>query len=337
MVSDVLQHHQLSKTLTLPLRSTPAARKILATLISDADTTTHKLSGKGTRRHRMNYEQQTVLLTPPLTPSSSIRTTGSVESGSNSYKAVVDPGNEAGLANTEGCFVDSDTVSTRFLLIRNVSRKVSSEGLQFAILRSLSAATSPHSTAIPPTSPNRTTGPPNHLPIVDTIKGVLLRYHESHGIAILAFYDVRQAKLAQALLSTPTIGTLSDCVGDGGNYNGQRWLDCAFVTPTDLAQMVGKSSFLAETQASFLFAVEVDHTTADSDKNARREINISALTDLLGTYGGLRSFTIVQETPQLPSRKVFHVEYYDVRDANTALAALEGQVLFGMHLSPLRA
>lgn len=134
--------------------------------------------------------------------------------------------------------------------IRNVSRKVTSDVLQFAILRSLAASNRmvQHSTTDvassgPPTNKSAGSLAPtfnHHLPIVDTIKGVLLRYHESHGIAILAFYDVRQAKSAQALLSTPATGTLADCVGEECKFSGQRgWLDCAFVAPKDLAEVRG--------------------------------------------------------------------------------------------------
>ncbi|KAJ7497388.1 hypothetical protein FB451DRAFT_229968 [Mycena latifolia] len=283
-------------------------------------------STKISRRRRINYDQPTVLLTPPLTPSSSIRTAGSIDS-SVAESAL---GNlQLGTREDDIGFTDPDTISTRFLLIRNVSRKVTSDVLQFEILRSLASPKSTGSRA-PVSNP--------HFPVIDTIKGVLLRYHESHGIAILAFYDVRQAKSAQALLSTPTIETLAECVGEECKFAGQRgWLDCAFVTAGDLAQMVGKSSFLLETNGSFLFAVEVKKANpSDGSESTTREINIATLINVLKAYGELRSFSLAQEeNQQTSSRKIFRVEYYDVRDANAAYSALNGQVLFGMQLSPL--
>jgi hypothetical protein len=210
---------------------------------------------KGNRRRRINYDQPNALLTPPLTPSSSIRTAGSIES-SVSYNTGVDSNVDHLQRSTREediGFADPDTISTRFLLvcapnlhffvgstcaqIRNVSRKVTSEVLQFAILRTLAASNliTPHTVSSgPPT--NQSAG--SLAPTIDSIKGVLLRYHESHGIAILAFYDVRQAKSAQALLSAPTNGTLADCVGEECKFGGQRgWLDCSFVTAQDLTEV----------------------------------------------------------------------------------------------------
>lgn len=284
------------------------------------------------RRRRVNYEQSTVLLTPPLTPSSSIRTAGSIDSNASYHSGLESALSSLQLDNHEEDvgFADPDTISTRFLLIRNVSRTVTSDGLQFAILRHLA------SPGLPSSASSQTPAPNNHLPVIDTIKGVLLRYHESHGIAILAFYDVRQAKSAQALLSTPTNGTLAECVGE--EAQGQRgWLDCAFVAARDLAEMVGKSTFLQETNGAFLFAVTVEVNANPSDspvlENSKRKITTMTLINLLKAYGGLRSFGPAPDNQQTSSRMIFRVEYYDVRDAIAAYSALDGQVLCGMRLS----
>lgn len=62
------------------------------------------------RRRRIERENQHSLLTPPLTPSSSIRTTASIESTTHERKHRVPDGNES--------LVDIDTQdSTRFLLV----------------------------------------------------------------------------------------------------------------------------------------------------------------------------------------------------------------------------
>ncbi|KAJ6499986.1 RNA recognition motif 2-domain-containing protein [Mycena vitilis] len=277
---------------------------------------------KANRRRRIPFDEPAVLLTPPLTPSSSIRTAASIES-SVSHNAGVE-------SNVGHHFTDPDTVSTRFLLIRNVSRKVTSEVLQFAILRSLAASNliAPRSTAgTVPSGPRTNQSAASLAPTIDSIKGVLLRYHESHGIAILAFYDVRQAKSAQVLLSTPANGGLADCVAEECKFDGQRaWLDCSFVTAQDLMEMVGNSAFLAETQGSFVIAAD-----ANGVENAKREINVATLINVLKAYGGVRSFGLAKENQQA----FFCVEYYDVREANAAYPALDGQVFFGMRLSIL--
>lgn len=58
---------------------------------------------------------------------------------------------------------------------------------------------------------------------------VNLRFRESKGVAILAFFDIRRAKSAQVILSTPTTGALAQCVEDQ-----QKWLSCSFITAEDL-------------------------------------------------------------------------------------------------------
>ncbi|KAF7376229.1 RRM domain-containing protein [Mycena sanguinolenta] len=295
-------------------------------------------SAKGNRHRRLNYDRPNALLTPPLTPSSSIRTAGSIES-SVGYNAAVDSnvGQLQRSAREEDIgFTDPDTISTRFLLIRNVSKKVTSEVLQFAILRTLVAPFLNTTAGTVSSAPSTNQSTSSLAPTIDSIKGVLLRYHESHGIAILAFYDVRQAKSAQTLLSTPAAGALADCLGEEVKFGGKNgWFDCSFVTPQDLAEMVGKSSFLAETQGSFLLTVEPVAKSSDANgtENAKREPSITTLINVLKAYGGLRSFGLAPESQQASSRKVFCVEYYDVREANAAYPSLNGQVLFGMRLS----
>ncbi|KAJ6499207.1 RNA recognition motif 2-domain-containing protein, partial [Mycena sanguinolenta] len=220
--------------------------------------------------------------------------------------------------------------------IRNVSRKVTSEVLQFAILRTIAAPFLNTTAGTVSSTPSTNQSKSSLAPTIDSIKGVLLRYHESHGIAILAFYDVRQAKSAQTLLSTPAAGALADCLGDEVKFGGKNgWFDCSFVTSQDLAEMVGKSSFLAETQGSFFLTVEAVTKSSDATgtENAKRELSIATLINVLKAYGGLRSFGLASESQQTPSRKVFCVEYYDVREANTAYPSLNGRVLFGMRLS----
>ncbi|KAK7005596.1 meiosis protein mei2 [Favolaschia claudopus] len=292
---------------------------------------------KSVSRRRLNYDQPNLLITPPSTPSSSIRTAGSIDSNL-SYPTSVDShaGPHQRITNGEDeiGFSDPDMISTHFLLLQNVSRTVNSEKLQFAILRTLAArkhvAHSNGTPSMPP--PNKST---NVLELtIDSIKGVLLRYHESHGIAILAFYDVRQAKSAQVLLSTPIDNSaLAECIGEDTNGGAGGWLECAFVTAKDLTDMVGQSSFLAEIQGSFLLTVDVvPKPPASTGTEARREIGIATVTSLLKAYGGLRSFGLASDTEQTSSHKVFCVEYYDVREARVAHTGLNGKVLFGMRL-----
>ncbi|KAJ6472524.1 RNA recognition motif 2-domain-containing protein [Mycena sanguinolenta] len=292
---------------------------------------------EGNRHRRLRYEQPNALLTSPITPSSSMRTARSIES-SVGYNAVV--GSNVGYlqrsAREENIgFTDPDTISTRFLLIRNISRKVTLEVLQFAILRTIAAPLLNTTAGTVSSAPSTNQSTSSLAPTIDSIKGVLLRYQESHGIAILAFYDVRQAKSAQTLLSTPAAGALADCLGEEVEFGGKNgWFDCSFITSQDLAEMIGKSSFLAETQGSCFLTVDAVTKSSDATgtENAKREPSITTLINVLKAYGGLRSFGLASEGQQTPSRKVFCVEYYDVREANAAYPSLNGRVLFGMRL-----
>ncbi|KAJ7647239.1 RNA recognition motif 2-domain-containing protein [Roridomyces roridus] len=338
----------------IPPRLTEASGKVLerpATPPSSTDPNTDAQTvaedPKLNIRRRINYDQPAVLLTPPLTPSSSIRTAGSIESSAsyNTSLTSLDSASSSLSREQDIAFTDSDTISTRFLLVKNVSRKVTSEVLQFAILRALSApklaapvVPSASTSLVPSASTSLVLSSSTALvpasnpraPVSDTIKGVFLRYHESHGIAILAFYDVRQAKSALHLLSTPTTGTLSDCVDGGGEG---KWLECAFVTAPDLAHMVGKSAFLAETQGLFLLQANV--VGLDTSGSEKRVIDIVTLINVLQGHGAVRSFGLAQEFQQTASCKTFRIEYYDVKEANAASEALHTKVFFGMYLTIL--
>jgi hypothetical protein len=84
-----------------------------------ADREAVSTSTNNTRRRRINHDQSNVLLTPPLTPSSSIRTAGSVDSNVN-YNASVDSTSsnlQRSAREEEIGFTDPDTISTRFLLV----------------------------------------------------------------------------------------------------------------------------------------------------------------------------------------------------------------------------
>lgn len=80
---------------------------------------------------------------------------------------------------------------------------------------------------------------PGALPVGDPIKGVFLRYRESHGLVILAFYDIRHAKAAKTLLSTPSNGALADCVAENQDADGcKAWLSCHSISVQELKEVM---------------------------------------------------------------------------------------------------
>lgn len=164
----------------------------------------------------------------------------------------------------------------------------------------------------------RKAGPLNE----NSIKGVFVRSQKSHGIVMLAFFDERHAAIAKATLIDPTLSSaMAECVGDEPTEEGGRsWLSCEFVTGDELVKAIGHSNFLDSVDGSFYISVEgressgadkgelrvVDDRYLDVDKSSqqledpeavdrtregKREINLEMLTQLLKSFGALRSFS----------------------------------------------
>ncbi|GLB37508.1 putative RNA recognition motif 2 [Lyophyllum shimeji] len=307
------------------------------------------------RRRRVDRDQGQghSLLTPPLTPSSSLRTTTSVDSAGNA-----DASSEA----VQRIYGDeADCEATRFLLLSNISRQIRHDILRGAIVGSLTAppvdaSDASNTLAVPASSVQ--VGPLSE----DAIKGVFLRRQQSDGMAMLAFFDVRHAEIAKQILSVPTTGPLSHCVGDDLREDGTRaWIGCRFITAEELVEIIGNSLFLASTEGSFYLAVEasgVPHgrelkvteahsivadaassesvvDSASEGATSHDDLNLSMLKSFLQSFGGLRSFSSVIDKLDAtqPSAKTFHIEYYDARAAISAYTSIDGQILFGMKLS----
>jgi hypothetical protein len=77
---------------------------------------------KPQRRRRREREQPNSLLTPPLTPSSSIRTTTSLDSSTSHREKLKNDKDDADTLNE---IRDPDTKSTRFLLVSTLLSRVS--------------------------------------------------------------------------------------------------------------------------------------------------------------------------------------------------------------------
>ncbi|KAG5731969.1 Meiosis protein mei2 [Termitomyces sp. T112] len=302
-------------------------------------------------RRRADREQghTNSLLTPPLTPSSSLKTAPSSDS--------VGQADVSSECNHENFGDEADPKSTRFLLLGNVSKQVRHEILRASIVEALTsscagAATSPNNLFIPKCHTN------DGGISEDSIKGIFLRCQQSNGIAMLAFFDVRHAETANTIIATPSTGPLSQCVGDDLADDGTRgWITCQFISAEELAEVIGSSPFLTSTNASFSLAVEgrpladrdderqlrvvADHNNEDGDMGLTTivtnedssDLNIGMLKRFLKSFGGLRFFSVAKDMDdQKQNETIFHIEYYDVRAATSAYAAVDKQTLFGMKL-----
>ncbi|KAG6849832.1 hypothetical protein H0H93_004641 [Arthromyces matolae] len=281
------------------------------------------------------------LLTPPLTPSSSLKTAASHDSNTDS--GGENPG------------VEADAKSTRFLLLQNLSKRISHDKLRDSLIQAL---TSPRRSS----AASRENGSQYNTSLAeDSIKGIFLRGQQSNGFAVLAFFDVRHAEIAQQIISIPATDSLTPCVGDNIIGDGTRaWIACQFISAKQLEKDIGKSSFITATDASFLLGVggtsysnsvnetkyisdAADRSNCDEELNpdpvviekTNWDLNIPMLKKILKSFGGLRFFSLAKDIEghrQFSNEIIFRVEYYDVRHADTAYRSVHKQALFGMRL-----
>ncbi|KAG7439993.1 uncharacterized protein BT62DRAFT_938424 [Guyanagaster necrorhizus] len=250
------------------------------------------------------------LLTPPLTPSSSIRTADSLDDATTPRQR----------ANPD---------ATRFLLISNISRTVKTETLSELFSSYLSAETLgrlPGESRSPANDrqSERQSSTFKNVPITDSpIKGVFVRYVQSKGIVILAFFDVRHAEAAHTLLATRTTDLLDVCADDS-------WFRCRYLTPNQTVQLTGDSNFLKAVSAALYISVQgVDE---QDDTSRKRLVDVDTLLQLLESFGTIRSVDLVDSLNDDLCFKYYHIEYCDFRDADAAYTALDSQILFGMKL-----
>ncbi|KAF7296125.1 RRM domain-containing protein [Mycena kentingensis (nom. inval.)] len=278
---------------------TPPAPKTQPDASQPKEKASDSAFAKPSLRRRVDYEHPNVLLTPPLTPSSSLRTTTSVESRLSRIAALES-------TTDDGSFADADTVSTRYLRILNVGKDLEPQQLRFAVLRALESPSD------------------SYLPQRDKIKGISTHFHPSQGMVILVFYDVRQAASANVILSTPTTGALAACVD-----RDQSWFDCSFVTAEEVVLLVGGFSFVMDPPPFFGLAVEMR-------TEEHKEIDIPTLIGLLKTHGSLRSFRRLEQVDKSAARTLYRVEFFDVRENEVAMSALQGTTYFGINISVLK-
>ncbi|KAH7874718.1 RNA recognition motif 2-domain-containing protein [Lentinula edodes] len=301
------------------------------------------------RRHRIDNEPHK-LLTPPLTPSSSIRTTTSVDSslGHGDNFAVV--------LSTEVAGRDDDLCPSRFLRVDNFSPDVPQKVVQNAIS---SLITTPQLARYRPDTkfPAPTTSF-NKDDIAQTnrrksflenpIKGLLLR----SGFVFLAFHDLRDAIAAKTYFETRQSDVFDSCVDQATNEIGRKRLTGTFLTMDQVTIELGESTFLESMDASFQLTVEPDvpledvsinltKRTYNEDVETKKSVRIATreivlLRTFLESFGDIRSFS--DTTPDNEGRasnsecKTFRVEFFDIRETTSAYEALDGMAMFGMRI-----
>ena len=131
------------------------------------------------------------------------------------------------------------------------------------------------------------------------VKGILVRYRESHGIVFLAYYDVRSAASARRTLQGKTLVDLLGLTGDESSLDSQRTpLIVQAVTAQAMEKMIGPSEFVAETDGAFVVSVE------------NRVVQPADMQQLLASFGELMSFSSVATDNQTQVRLVLNSDAY---------------------------
>ncbi|KAJ3516432.1 hypothetical protein NLJ89_g1135 [Agrocybe chaxingu] len=313
-------------------------------------------SAKTHARRRTERDQPHSLLTPPLTPSSSIRTTASRDSreGTSAQQDHEEP-------NTSEEVVDTDPDSTRIVLLGNVNPCIAMDALEAAVLETLSSAPL-DSNAV---SINGTTT--DGLSTLATryrrpfIRGVNQRILQPEGLVPVGFHDVRVAKIIKDLVSDPDVVQMPQCLGDATDEAGKPVgrLSARLVTAEELSKRLGNSPFLGSIDGAFFLSIQkISHSLKSQDATTavddvaraveamktsdekpeqdftRGNINSFVLQSIVKSFGSIRLFTYSREevNEDNSTSLIYHIEYHDTRDADVAYKELEGQTMFGMKI-----
>ncbi|KAJ3790848.1 RNA recognition motif 2-domain-containing protein [Lentinula aff. detonsa] len=309
------------------------------------------VSGKQPGRRQRVENEPHKLLTPPLTPSSSIRTTTSVDSSVGHRDSLC---SEQSSEETGGG--DDVAAPSRFLRVDNVSPDVPQEVVKNAISFSITtpklACYRPDTELPTPITPstkdeNVQDNCPRSL-LDNPIKGLLLR----SGFIFLAFHDLRDAIAAKKYFETRESDVFDNCVGQAKDGTGRLRLTCRYLTMDQVTLELGASSFLESMDASFEITVEHDVPVEVVTRGPKEPVHIEQIDKkeksgiatreivLLQTYletcGDIRALsdTTAQSGRQTSNSecKTFRVEFFDIRETTSAYESLDGMVLFGMKI-----
>ncbi|KAI0365617.1 hypothetical protein BV20DRAFT_721398 [Pilatotrama ljubarskyi] len=158
------------------------------------------------------------------------------------------------------------------------------------------------------------------------VKGILARFQASHGVVILAFYDTRHAARALRQIAGHKFSALDDVR-----------LEAAYISPTHVEKLTGKSDFVSELDGSFFVTVE------------GRAVMPKDVQKMLASFGELTAFSAAGSDPcdqvyslisgvRGPQSDVwlpqtFHVDFCDCRDASNAHKALNNRTILGARLT----
>ncbi|KAG0706101.1 hypothetical protein DFH29DRAFT_203377 [Suillus ampliporus] len=251
-------------------------------------------------------------LTPPLTPSSSLRSDSTDHESTDLNLPIADL---KGLTLADSA--PESNQHSRFLIIGNAPSDLSEDviGQYFKSLSSPSVTT-PRAWPAPPSATRRL---PSKM-----IQNIFRRSPENRDF-IVAFYDVRDAERAKRIIESRTSKRLQD--------------DGTKAIQSHCAELLGNLSpaFMTKTEGTFFISVNDISPTRDfsaSRIRTRRHFAIPVrVRSVLEKYGDVKAFNRINEDKE-SSTQTFLAEYFDVRDADVAWGELEpGHIVDSMKLS----
>ncbi|CAL1708250.1 unnamed protein product [Somion occarium] len=154
--------------------------------------------------------------------------------------------------------------------------------------------------------------------ITGEVKGIFIRFKESYGIVILAYFDLRVAAAAVGKLQGKSFREL--CFGQESGYDvedeREKRVEATLINPAQLGGNIDQSELVVEANATFFVTLHDSFTDTDSIKR------------ILRSFGELASLEVVNSDEQ-----TFRVEYYDLRCAHTAYKQLYGRPIFNSRLT----
>lgn len=143
------------------------------------------------------------------------------------------------------------------------------------------------------------------------VKGIWVRFQETHGIVILAFYDIRHAMRAKRQISSQVLRGLEDIHLEAAfitaenleRVSGRTYTSCQtgplihawcshrmpHVVALTITQITGKSSFVDETDGTLFVSFE------------DRRFQPSSLQSVLSSFGELLCFEAAEPQDQVSS------------------------------------
>ncbi|KAL4074137.1 hypothetical protein J3A83DRAFT_2680919 [Scleroderma citrinum] len=266
-------------------------------------------------------------LTPPLTPSSSLK--------SDSTDLESTDLNMSAESHSSRTAVFGDAHQTRFLVIGNVPRDLSDD----VIIQHLRCLTSSAEDTYLVPSKIQVENPISTTQ--EAIQTIDFRFRDNHTV-IVALYDVRSADKIKRSIESVRLHLQHDAINKGPQKthcesalrtSWKEKLTCTSVCPDRFIKLVGESAPETMTRTEGTFCVSVSEVSDGCGNASSSSFTALARTplqtkvrDILSKYGDIKVFHTLNGSDENHSQG-FIVEYFDIRAAEAAWEDVNGRAI----------